>query len=138
MGLMDMMLYIADENARDARGREQARPRLVTAAMLENIEWQAFLAKIKNKHAYLRTGSSAVDELDVDEDDVEFLWALASVLDAAKTPMTLSEIVRALQHQRVLSLEFVAAARAQTKRLLAKMRALNRVWQDDQGRWAKL
>jgi hypothetical protein len=84
----------------------------------------------------LRVGEDFDDV--ADEDDIDMLLSLAAVLEAAKTPLTISEIVRALQHNRVLALEFPATARAQTKRLLMKMRELNRAWQDTQGRWSKL
>lgn len=136
MGLLDMMLYIADENAKEFKQRDAAQTRIVTASMMEDLEWDAFKTRLNHQKELLRVGENFDDV--AEEDDIDMLLALAEVLETAKVPLTISEIVRVLQHNRVLSLEFTSTARAQTKRLLLKMRELNRAWQDTQGRWSKL
>lgn len=144
-GILDMMLHIADENAREVKEQERARPRsreggIVTAATLEKQEWEAFKARLVQRDKYLGAG---FDEAVVDEDDFDMLLALIGVLervsegpdgDRRRGGLTLSEIVRELQNDKVLSREFPAAARTQAQRLLGMLRTLNRVWVDQQGR----
>lgn len=148
MGLLDMMLWIADDNSRAVKEREAAhavqRRSTVTAALLEDIEWEGFKHRLHKQKQFLTSRKHGEvdeysnDEDEVEEDDLDILISLSAVLDEAKIPLTLSEIVRQLQHNGVLSSEFTATARAQTRRLLDKMRALNKIWQDTQGRWSRL
>ena len=140
-----MLLHIADENANAVREQERSRPRvhegsIVTVATLEKQEWEAFKARLVQRDKYLGAG---FDDTVVDEDDFDMLLALIGVLErVAEGPdgerrrvgLTLSEIVRELQNDRVLSREFPAAARTQAQRLLGMLRTLNRVWVDPQGR----
>lgn len=143
--LLDMLIHIANQNAREAREAEQ-RAGIVTAADLEAQEWEAFKAKIQQQRRLL--GLSGVrgaseDGIDVDEDDVDMLLSLIGGLERGApghptTGLTVTEIVRVLQNDGVLSVEFPAAARSQAKRLLGKLREVNRVWQDAHGRWALL
>ncbi len=83
----------------------------------------------------------AVEISDMDEDDVDGLLALIGALEEAREArraLTMSEIVKALQRDKVLSLEFPAAARQQASAMLSRLRGLNRVWSDAQGRWSLL
>lgn len=165
MGILDMTLWIADQNAADVKYRDKVRGPLrgsvVTEAMIEKQEWNAFRAKLAQRKKFLVSKAKNVlnvDDvlaegaaLDVDEDDIDQLIQLANVfnehyesqkargvVNGTNVGLTLAEIVRALQQANVLSVEFTAPAREQTKRLLQKLREMKRVWQDEQGRWALL
>lgn len=151
MGVLDMLLHLADENAREFKERDRSRTHApkVTLALLERQEWAAFVARLKRRRTLLhlddaeaqlgpQPGDDEAIALDVDEDDIDMLLSVVVVLDRATAPMTLSEIVREMQQAKVLSLEFIASAREQTKRLLTKLRELHRAWSDDQGRWSLL
>lgn len=151
VGLLDMMMHIADENAAEVRQKERSRSmngtQVVTAADLEQQEWEAFKAKLSRRARLLKDGQ-VVDtiangsEIDVEEDDIDMLIALIAVLERARESrvkmLTVSEAVRGLQQAKVLSMEFAAPARAQTQRLLKKLREMNRVFEDQHGRWALL
>lgn len=149
--IMSMMLYLADESAKSAKETARSRSHLVTTATIEKLEWDAFKAKLRRRAALLKVpkivveGSDmapsalAVPVMDVtEEDDSGELLGLIGVLEAEPQGVTLSDIVRQLQRDGVLSREFTAAAREQTKRLLKTLRGMNRIWQDHHGRWALL
>lgn len=176
MASLNMMLWIADQNAAEVKYRDKTRGPLrgniVTTAMIEKQEWDAFRAKLAQRKKFLvaksggvggsmiggRPGPVDVDilleegaALDVDEDDIDQLMALVNIFDehyetqreragrgGTGLGLTLAEVVKALQRAGVVSLEFTASAREQTKRLLRKLREMNRVWQDDSGRWSLL
>ncbi len=142
MGLMSMLLHLADENARERREiekRGRAKSLESVAAALEQQEWAEFKTRLHAQYARLLAGVGSEDtDVDIDEDDFDALLKLIDVLEASKNPLTLAEIVRSMQNEKVLAREFPFAARAQTLRLLSKLRALNRVWQDLGGRWALL
>lgn len=159
---MDMMLHLADLNAAEAKlSKIRGKQGVVTTAMLEEQEWDAFKAKLRKRSKLLAAKTSTNTEArtdshvqlvppepvveDIDEDDVDMLLSLIDTLERAaqsstsrEQTMTLSEITRALQNNKVLSTEFTATAREQTKRLLRKLREMNRIWQDTHGRWALL
>lgn len=155
---LSMMLHIADENAAEYRYRSKRRSgtsAAVTPAVIEKQEWEAFKAKLAKRSCLLerapaKTGGISgkgedgefVRDVDVDEDDVDMLLSMIDTLERAKASRTvartISEISRALQADGVLAVEFTAAARAQTLRLLNKLREMNRVYQDPHGRWALL
>jgi len=138
-GLIDTILHIADLNAKDVkvpytRGR---RERLTTAATLEDQEWDAFKARLERRKSLLLRGSADAerdDTTDLDEDDIDLLLAIVGILEKS-SGFTSAEVVRELQRAKVLSLEFTAAARAQAQRMLNKLRELNRVLMDANGRW---
>ena len=147
--LLDTMLMLADQNAQEIRERRwshRAPAADMTAALIEKQEWDAFRAKLQRRKALLlKSQNDEADDaldVDVDEDDLDMLLTVVDVLDAAwhskSSGLTVSDVVRALQRNKVLSVEFTASARAQTKRLLTKLRQMNRAWQDAQGRWALL
>lgn len=161
--LLEMMCFLADENAREVkvpyrRGRRRGRrgtdeapssSNLVTAAMLEDQEWNAFKASLDRRRRLLSGGSHVdldsdiadSDIADMDEDDGGALLSLIAALEDARErrrALTMAEIVRVLQRERVLTLEFPAAARQQAQNMLGKLRGLNRVWCDPQGRWSLL
>lgn len=129
MGLLDMMLHIADENAKDARARSFSIRRQV-----EDREWENFKSKLRQQREALKVGEHELDA--IEEDDIDILLVLVEVLERATAPLTVAEIVRLLQHRKVLSLEFTATAREQTKRLLTTMQELNRVVRDQRGCWS--
>ncbi len=157
-----MMLHLADLNAAEAKlSKIRGKQGVVTTAMLEEQEWDAFKAKLRKRSKLLAAKTSTNTEArtdshvqlvppepvveDIDEDDVDMLLSLIDTLERAaqsstsrEQTMTLSEITRALQNNKVLSTEFTATAREQTKRLLRKLREMNRIWQDTHGRWALL
>ncbi len=152
---MDMMLHLAAESSAAAKEAQRKTPlRAKTEATIENAEWTAFKARLQEQRRFFRApgvgqdgeGGDADEAVDaVDEDDMDTMLALIDVLDAARQrggaagqTLTLSEIVRALQRDRVLSLEFTAAARTQAQRLLTQLRALNKVYQSPLGGWALL
>ena len=140
--MLDMMLHIADTNAAEVRNKRRQTGNLVTSAFLEKLEWNAFKARLTRRSKLLRSGKVATldgDSADCEEDDVDLLLGVVAVLERTKgESRTLSEIARALQTDRVLSIEFPAGARAQTQRLLTKLRDMSRVYQDEYGRWALL
>ncbi len=156
--VLDMMCHIADVNARERRNEERRRGalavRLVTEAVLENQEWDAFAAKVeKRNRLFIESNesdgtlpaaehASALDATDTDEDDADMLLCLIDVLERARDrgfpPRTVSELARTMQSDRVLAVEFSGAARAQCQRLLDKLRDLNKVYQDQHGRWSLL
>ena len=120
---------------------------LVTSATIETQEWDAFKAKLAARSRLLKAGvrlrALKTEDVDVDEDDVDMLLSMIDALERAQaaptaSPRTIHEIVRAMQRDKVLSLEFASAARAQARRLLVLLREMNRVYQDSQGRWALL
>lgn len=158
--LLDMTVHIADENAREVRlarlvrfhGRGLSETSVVSQALLEHQEWEAFKAKLERRSRLISgkvpvgvfvSGAAGLDgepadfgTEDVDEDDVDMLLVVVDALERSHPhPLTLTEVTRALQSNKVLSREFIAQARQQTQRLLDKLRALNRAWQDPQGRW---
>ena len=146
--LMDMMLHLADENAAEFKrrrwGLRECR-RVMTLADVELQEWAAFKARLASRSRLLEKGTTAATfaNVDIDEDDSDMLLSMLGALERAKdsaglSALTVSEIVRQMQQDRVLSMEFIAAARAQTVRLLSKLREMNRVYQDQHGRWALL
>jgi len=140
--ILDMMLHIADVNAQEVKERERTRPperlAIVTAALLEKQEWAAFKAQIERRDKLLGVG-------DIDEDDADLLLSLIGVLERARdrddgskrvaVGLTISEIVREMQNDKVLAREFPAAARTQAQRLLGMLREMNRVWVDQHGRF---
>jgi hypothetical protein len=149
--LLKMIVFLAEESSKEARLRAQSRGlnvkgTAVTLATIEQQEWDAFKAKLWRRQRLLRDSKAERelgDEDDVDEDDVDMLLSMIDALERArdaprKQSLTLSEIVRAMQADKVLSLEFQAQARAQASRLLQQLRVMNRVWADEQGRWALL
>lgn len=141
--LLDMLMHIADENSKTYK-RPVQRASVVTAAMLEQRDWDAFKARIERRKKLLMPGArkDSDDEfVDMDEDDIDLLLAVVSVLERAKETrvmLTLSETMRELQRAKVVSLEFPASARAQTQRMLTRLRELNRAWSDSKGRWGLL
>jgi predicted DNA-binding ribbon-helix-helix protein len=132
MGVLDTLLWMADENANEVREKERSRRQHVTAGQLEEQEWAALTAKVQRRQRLL--GDMVEDE----EDEGEALELLVSVLAESKGPLTLFEVMRQLQRLGLLSLEFPAAARKQTSALLYRLRVANRVWQDPHGRWSLL
>lgn len=128
--VLSTLLHIADENAKQPRA---VRPRGLTPADIERVEWESFQAKMQRRARLLGD-----DLLAEDDDDGEALVLVVTVLAGSKTPLTAFEVMRALQKHRHLSHSFPAAARAQTLSLLGKLRVANRVWQDPFGRWALL
>jgi hypothetical protein len=135
MDLLKTLLWVADENAAEVRERERSRvgSAIVTAKEIEESEWQAMTAKLRRRQQLL--GEALESE---DEDDGEALVLVMHVLTQSKHPLTAFEVMRHLQRARLLSLEFPAAARAQTTALLNRLRVANRVWQDTHGRWSLL
>ncbi len=139
--LLKMMLHLADLNAREVKA--PYRRGRVTAAMLEEQEWDAFKAKLHRRKLLLSSngGLFSDDEVedletsDLNEDDVDNLLALIVALEA-KPSSTMTEIVRVLQRDKVLTLEFPASARMQAQRMLGRLRELNRAWCDERGRWS--
>lgn len=133
MGVLETLLWVADENAADLREKERSRAGSLTAKQLEDREWQAMTAKLQRRRTLLG------DELlEGEEDEGEALELVMSVLAHAKHPLTVFELMRQLQRAKLLSLEFPAAARQQTAALLSRLRVANRVWQDSHGRWSLL
>jgi hypothetical protein len=127
-----MLLHIADENAREYR---QPLRLVVTRALLEEREWASFTAQVRRGRL---VGLGDVD-VDIDEEDVGQLLAVVAVLDRARdvnSKFTLAEVVRGLQQDRVLSVEFVAAARGQAQRLLSMLVGVGRVRQDKYGAYS--
>lgn len=145
--LLKFLCYLADESSKEAKLRAQSRgqaSREVTAATIERQEWNAFTANLRAKQRLVRGRAvEGVETVEIDDDETDMLLSLIDALERArdaptKQSLTLSEIVRAMQADKVLSLEFQAAARAQANRLLTQLRVMNRVWVDAQGRWALL
>ena len=136
MGLMEMLLWVADDNAATLREKERSRAtttRAVTPAQLEAAEWKSLTAKLQRRQQLL--GAEIVED---EDDEGEALELVVTVLSQAKHPLTAFEVMRQLQRARLLSLEFPAAARQQTQALLSRLRVANRVWQDPHGRWSLL
>ena len=134
--LLRTLVWIADENAREVRERRWSRGAPNTEPEVDR-EWDAFVNRLEKRRSALRlAGDPNADDLDLDEDDLDNLATLVRVL--GNRTLTVSEVVLALQRERVLSIEFQASARAQAKRMLAVLRQVNRVWCDDYGRWSLL
>lgn len=145
----DMLLYIADENAREVkvpyqRRREQPRSMegsVLTEAFKEEQEWAAFKATVdRRKRLFGELSNDAHDSLmDMDEDDIDALIMLIGILDRARLSgkaLTLAEVVRGLQRNKILTVEFTAAARARTQWMLEKLRVLKRVQVNTNGLWS--
>lgn len=134
MDLLKTLLWVADENAAEVRERERSRAgaAIVTAKEIEESEWQAMTAKLRRRQQLLG------DALESEDDEGEALELVMHTLTQSKQPLTTHEVMRHLQHARLLSVEFPAAAKAQTTTLLNRLRVANRVWQDQHGRWALL
>lgn len=135
MDLLKTLLWVADENAAEVRERERSRTgtAIVTAREIEENEWQAMTAKLRRRQQLL--GDAALEN---EDDDGEALELVVHALAQSKHPLTTHEVMRHLQRARLLSVEFPAAAKAQTTALLVRLRVANRVWQDPHGRWALL
>jgi hypothetical protein len=134
MDLLKTLLWVADENAAEVRERERSRvgSAIVTAKEIEESEWQAMTAKLRRRQQLLG------EALESEDDEGEALELVMHALTQTKHPLTTHEVMRRLQHARLLSVEFPAAAKAQTTALLTRLRVANRVWQDRSGRWALL
>lgn len=133
MGVLETLLWMADENAAALREKERSRAGNLTAKQIEEREWHAMVAKLQRRRTLLG------DELlEGEEDEGEALELVVSILAGAKQPLTVFELMRQLQRAKLLSLEFPAAARQQTAALLTRLRVANRVWQDSHGRWSLL
>lgn len=141
--VLEMMVHLADLNSAEVKLVEQSRGRAkaaVTAADIEARDWNAFVARLEWRQRVVAgnpTGETRTntDADSVNEDDLDMLVAMVDLLDHAEQPLALADVVRGLQAKRVLSLEFAAAARAQTVRLLEQLRTMGRVRQDSAWRW---
>jgi len=129
--ILDMLVHIADENAKNLKPVKQAQN--LTAADLEKIEWDYLAARLQRRQRIL--GEELVAG---EDDDGDALLLIVDVLTTSKTPLTTFELMRKLQHARFLSHEFTAAAREQCKAMLDKLRVANLIWQDPHGRWTLL
>lgn len=139
--ILETVCFIADENAAAVKLAEQSRGKVnvVTPADIENRDWNAFVKRLEWRQRVVQGNStgettSNVDADSVNEDDLDMLVVMVALFDNAR-PMALADIVRGLQAKRVLSMEFAAAARAQTVRLLDQLRTQGRVRKDSAGRW---
>jgi len=133
MDLLKTLLWVADENAAEVREREKSRAQrsvVLTAQQIEEHEWRGMQQKLLRRQQLLG------DALESDDDDGEALTLVVTVLAQSKGPLTTFEVMRHLQRARLLSVEFPAAAKAQTTTLLGRLRVANRVWQDQNGRWS--
>lgn len=141
--ILETICHLADENAREVKLAEQSRGRVknaLTVADIENRDWNAFVARLEWRQRVVqgnptKEADSNVDADGVNEDDLDMLVAIVSLLDHAERPLTISDVVRGLQVKRVLSMEFAAAARAQAVRLLDQLRVMGRVRLDSLSRW---
>ena len=133
MDLLRTLLYVADQNEAEVKEKERSRATsfVVTVRQLEEREWQAMAAKLRRRQQLL--GAEAIES---EDDDGDALEMVVTALAKSKQPLTTHEIMRHLQRARLLSVEFPAAAKAQTASLLARLRVANRVWQDPHGRWS--
>lgn len=146
-GLLEMLVHIADSNAREIKLAEQSRGRAraaMTTADMEARDWDEFVKRLEWRQRVVRgenfgESSQNRDADACNEDDLDMLVVMVGLFDVGegKTPraLTLTEVVRGLQAKRVLTMEFVAAARAQATRLLVQLRDMGRVRQDSLGRW---
>lgn len=130
--ILDMLVYIADENSKN-RASKPTRTEALTAADLEKLEWNYLKARLQRRQKIL--GEDLVGE---EDDDGDALLLIIDALAESKTPLTTFELMRKLQQARFLSYEFTAAAREQCKVMLTKLRVANRIWQDQHGRWSLL
>lgn len=133
MELLKTLLWVADQNAAEVRENERSRGNRVgclTAQQIEEHEWRGMQQKLLRRQRLLG------DALESEDDDGEALTQVVTVLAQGKGPLTTFEIMRHLQRARLLSVEFPAAAKAQTTTLLGRLRVANRVWQDQNGRWS--
>ena len=130
--LLQHLIYIADLNSDEVKARLLSRIGLTvpTVAEQENTEWETFRAKLDRRRKHI-----SEDELD-DEDDADVLIVLLHILDESKTPLTIFELMRALQKAKVLSLEFPSTARAQTISMLVKLQNANRARLSTHGLWS--
>ena len=132
--LLDMMCAIADDNAKEYREAARAR-----APRQGDAEWAQFKDRAARVNWLLSgdesEGFQVSDELE--EGDAELLLELVDVLKKAKAPLTLAEVTRGLQRNKVLTVEFEAAARARAKWMLGKLRDMRRASVDPHsGRWS--
>lgn len=131
-GLLKTLVYVADLNAAEARSRDMSRLKPLTAAqravLEEQIEWRSFVEK--SQQMQLREGLE-----DADEDEVEQLLILISVLRDSAQPLTTFEVMRQLQTRDVLHKKYVATARSQAQAMLEKLWRARQVETDDHGRW---
>ena len=135
MDLLKTLLWVADQNASEVREKERSRSVsvVVTARQIEENEWAGMTAKMRRRQQLL-----GEDALEVEDDEGEALELVVDALTKTRQPLTTHEVMRHLQRARLLSVEFPAAAKAQTAALLARLRVANRVWQDQNGRWSLL
>lgn len=133
MGVLETLLWMADENAAAVREKERSRAGMAKVVHAEEREWKGMLARLQRRRTLL--GDELVED---EEDEGEALELVVGILAHAKQPLTVFELMRHLQKQKLLSLEFPAAARQQTQALLSRLRVANRVWQDSHGRWSLL
>lgn len=131
--LLDMLTYIADTNAADVRVSKDVR-----AANRDEREWVKFKAKAEKVNRLLiddqSGGFSVADQLE--EDDAELLVAVVEYFESKNTPQTLAEVVRGLQREKILSIEFESAARTRAKWLLKKLQEMRKIQSDVDGRWS--
>jgi hypothetical protein len=133
MELLKTLLWVADQNAAEVRENERSRGNRVgclTARQIEEHEWRGMQQKLSRRQRLLG------DALESEDDDGEALTQVVTALAQGKGPLTTFEVMRHLQRARLLSVEFPAAAKAQTTTLLGRLRVANRVWQDQNGRWS--
>lgn len=135
MDLLRTLLWVADQNATEVREKERSRTVsvVVTARQIEEKEWAGMTAKLRRRQQLL--GEEALES---EDDDGEALELVMEALTKSRHPLTAHEVMRHLQRARLLSVEFPAAAKAQTTALLARLRVANLVWQDPHGRWSLL
>jgi hypothetical protein len=136
MDLLKTLLWVADQNAAEVRERERSRSRsgILTAQQIEEHEWRGMLHKLHRRQQLL-----GVDTLENEDDDGVALETVIVVLAKSGKPLTAHEVMRHLQRAHgLLSVQFPAAAKAQTRALLERLRVANRVWQDSYGRWSLL
>jgi hypothetical protein len=136
MDLLKTLLWVADQNAAEVRERERVRSRLgnLTAQQIEEHEWRGMLHTLRRRQQLL-----GADTLENEDDDGAALETVIVVLTKSGKPLTAHEVMRHLQRAHgLLSVRFPAAAKAQTRALLERLRVANRVWQDPYGRWSLL
>lgn len=140
--VLETLVFLADLNSAEVRLAEQSRGRAkaaVTNADIEARDWNAFVARLEWRQRVVAgnpTGETSrnADADSVNEDDLDMLVAMVDLFEHAG-PLVITDIVKGLQAKRVLSMEFPAAARAQTVRLLEQLRSMGRVRQDSASRW---
>lgn len=136
MDLLKMLLWVADYNAAELREKERSRSVravVVTAQQIEEQEWRGMTEKLRRRQQLL-----GAETLELEDDEGEALELVVAILSRSRQPLTAHEVMRQLQRERLLSVEFPAAAKAQTTALLGRLRVANRVWQDPYGRWSLL